>query len=608
MRITARLALALSAAATVILVMSEYFEMRGGPLRLIVVAVTIAWVSMLIVYWNVAIPLERLAQWMSRLGDGTERPAPPAGVPLAPLVSEATRLVQRLSEAKAAAALEARLRESHEAVWTAERLKQHAALQLGGRPLFVVANREPYEHVHKGGEVIVRTPASGLVTGIEPVLRACGGVWVAHGSGSADFDTADAKGRIQVPPGEAQYALRRVKLTPEEEDGYYYGFSNEGMWPLCHVAHTRPVFEDSDWKQYRAVNAKFAMAVLDEMEGTQDPCVLIQDYHFALLPRLIKQSRPDARVGLFWHIPWPNPETFGICPWQRDILDGMLGADLLGFHVQYHCNHFLETVDRSLESRVDWERFAVRRFGRETFVKPMPISIAFPPAPAPPGSPGKAELLGKLGIKAELLVVGVDRVDYTKGLIERFRAVERLLDKHESFVGRLTLVNLGAPSRTLIPRYHDLLSEVEAEAARINARFQTKQWRPIALLIGHHSHAEIFPYYKAAEACMVTSLHDGMNLVAKEFVAAREDERGVLMLSRFTGAARELRESLVVNPYDIEGMADTLHQALRMTTGEQARRMSAMRRTIAERNVYRWGAQLIDELSRVPLSDADLPM
>jgi trehalose 6-phosphate synthase len=605
MRITARLAMALSAAATVVLLMSDHFQMRG-PLRLLVVAITIAWVSLLIVYWNIAVPLERLAQWMARLGTG-DAPALPRFAPLAPLVAEATRLVQRLSEAKAEAALEARLRQSNDAVWTPERLKQHASMQLGGRPLFVVANREPYEHMRKGGDIVVRTPASGLVTGIEPVLRACGGVWVAHGSGNADWETADERGRIAVPPGEPQYALRRVKLTSAEEDGYYYGFSNEGLWPLCHIAHTRPLFEAADWAQYQAVNEKFAEAVLDEMKGTEEPCVLIQDYHFALLPRLIKKARPDARVGLFWHIPWPNPETFGICPWQREILDGMLGADLLGFHIQYHCNNFLETVDRALEARVDWDRFAVRRLGSETLIKPLPISIAFPPAPAPANLPGKSELLSGLGVHGDFMLVGVDRVDYTKGLTERFRAVESLLDSRPEYQGRLVFVELGAPSRTLIPRYHDLMEQVEAEVARINARFQTKQWRPIVFLKGHHSHAEILPYYKAADACMVTSLHDGMNLVAKEYVAARDDERGALILSRFTGAVLELRDALVINPYDTEQMAQAIHAALTMTQGEQARRMSAMRRVLSERNVYFWGARLIEELARVPLTDANVP-
>ena len=598
--------MALSAAATIVLLMSEYFEMHGGPLRLLVVAVTIAWFSLLIVYWNIAVPLQRLAQWMSRLGSGDDS-SPPRSMPLAPLVSEATRLVQRLSEAKAEAAMEARLRLTNEAVWTPERLKLHAAMQLGGRPLFVVANREPYEHVRRGGDIIMRTPASGLVTGIEPVLRACGGVWVAHGSGNADWETADERGRIAVPPDDPSYALRRVKLTPEEEDGYYYGFSNEGMWPLCHIAHTRPIFEAADWAHYQRVNEKFAAAVLDEMKGTQDPCVLIQDYHFALLPRLIKKARPDARVGMFWHIPWPNPETFGICPWQREILDGMLGADLLGFHIQYHCNNFLETVDRALEARVDWDRFAVRRLGRETFVKPLPISIAFPLPPAPANLPGKEELLRRLGVRGEFMLVGVDRIDYTKGLMERFRAVESLLDSRPDYAGRLVFVELGAPSRSLIPRYHDLMEQVEAEVARINARFQTKQWRPIVFLKAHHSHAEILPYYKAADACLVTSLHDGMNLVAKEYVAAREDERGVLILSRFTGAVRELRDALVINPYDTEQMAQAIHTALTMTQGEQARRMSAMRRVLSERNVYYWGARLIEELARVPLADADVP-
>ncbi len=340
------------------------------------------------------------------------------------------------------------------------------------------------------------------------------------------------------------------------------------------------------------------------MESSSEPVVLIQDYHFALLPRMIKEARPDARIAIFWHIPWPNPEAFGICPWQRDILHGMLGADLMGFHTQFHCNNFLETVDASLESRIDWERFAVQRDGHLTQVKPYPISIAFPLPhnPHPVEFPSKETLLKEMGIAGDFFAVGVDRIDYTKGIAERFHGVERFLEKYPQYVGKFTLVEIGAPSRTHIKRYHDLAMELEAEAERINWKFKTKEektWKPIVFIEKHHSHEEIAPFYRAADICLVTSLHDGMNLVAKEFVASRDDEAGVLILSRFTGASRELRDALLVNPYDAEQLADSIRYALEMPKEEQERRMKMMRQTLKEQNVYAWAGKLIEDLSKI---------
>ncbi|MBI4249511.1 MAG: trehalose-6-phosphate synthase, partial [Elusimicrobia bacterium] len=384
--------------------------------------------------------------------------------------------------------------------------------------------------------------------------------------------------------------------------GYYYGFSNEGLWPLCHIAHTRPIFREEDWRHYQAANRKFADSLLEELADAREPCVLVQDYHVALLPKMIKDRRPDARVAIFWHIPWPNPEAFGICPWQRDLLEGMLGADLIGFHIQFHCNNFMETVDSTLESRTDWERFAVQRAGRSTLVKPFPISIPFPEsARAAADPPGKEALLKELGVKAEFMGVGVDRIDYTKGISERFRGIEMFLEKYPRYQGRFTFVELGAPSRTHIKRYQDHMTEVIAEADRINWKFKSKDYKPIVFLGRHHSHAEIAPFYRAADLCMVTSLADGMNLVAKEFVAARDDARGVLILSRFTGAARELRDALIINPYDAGRTADAIRFALEMEPQEQARRMENMRRQIKEQNIYLWASRLIEALAAIRL-------
>jgi len=467
-----------------------------------------------------------------------------------------------------------------------------------------VSNREPYMHSREGKSLRVLVPASGLVTALAPILRACDGTWIAHGSGDADREAVDKHDRLRVPPNEPKYTLRRVWLTKEEEEGYYYGFSNEGLWPLCHIAHTRPLFRATDWQHYWDVNQKFADAVLEEMANTKQPVLLIQDYHFALLPQLIKRRRPDARVAIFWHIPWPNPEAFGICPWQCELLEGLLGADLIGFHIQSHCDNFLETVNRALESRIEWERFAVNREGHLTMVRPFPISVA--PAEEPVRLPGsraagseREALFKELGVEALYMGVGVDRVDYTKGILERFLGVERFFDRYPRFREKFTFVQIGAPSRTHIRRYHEFLEEVEAESERINGRFQTDRWKPIVFLKRHHSHDEISRYYRAADLCLVTSLHDGMNLVAKEFVACRNDEEGVLILSRFTGACRELRDALVVNPYDIEEMSEAIRFSLEMEPKERGERMQRMRRIIKEQNIYRWAGNLIAELCEI---------
>jgi trehalose 6-phosphate synthase len=580
---------------------------RVSFLRVLIQVLVIALFTLLIVRWSITGPIARAAQWMRALRTGRAGASSRASLPdldlLRPLAREMVTFAESLHAARSAAEKEAELRDAAESIWTADRLSVHIRSKLNGSRLFVVSNREPYSHIRQGKSIEVMVPASGLVTALEPVLRASDGTWVAHGSGDADRETVDRNDRLRVPPDDGKYSLRRVWLTKEEEEGYYYGFANEGLWPLCHIAHTRPIFRSSDWDHYRDVNEKFAAAVLEEMEGTEEPVLLAQDYHFALLPRLVKRARPDARIAIFWHIPWPNPEAFAICPWQKELLDGLLGADLVGFHIQAHCTNFLQTVDRTLESRIDWEHFAVNREDHRTVVKPFPISVDFSEGADAGESPyaERGDILRELGVEATFLGVGVDRVDYTKGILERFLGIERMLEKYPSYQGKFVFVQIGAPSRSTIKRYHDLQVEVEQEAERINRRFQTSKWRPIVLLKRQHSHKEIQRYYRTADLCMVTSLHDGMNLVAKEFVAARRDEQGVLVLSRFTGAARELPDAVLVNPYDIEQTAEAIRFALEMSPEERAERMRRMRRVVKEHNIYRWAGNLIADLCGVRL-------
>ncbi|HZW95472.1 MAG TPA: trehalose-6-phosphate synthase [Candidatus Eremiobacteraceae bacterium] len=586
---------------------------RTAFLLVFVQVFLIVCITVLIVRWSITGPIARAAQWMRalRMGRISSRQQMPDLDLFRPLAWEVVTLTESLSQARSAAENEARLREAGESMWTADRLAVQVRTRLGDGRLFVVSNREPYIHQRKGKSVEAVVPPSGLVTALEPVLEACDGTWIAHGSGDADTEVVDSNDRLRVPPHDPRYTLRRVWLTKEEEEGYYYGFANEGLWPLCHIAHARPTFRAQDWQHYQEVNRKFTSAILEEIEDTPKPVVLLQDYHFALLARMIKDKRPDARVAIFWHIPWPNPEAFGICPWQRQLVDGLLGADLIGFHIQSHCNNFLQTVDRVVESRVDWEHFSVARQNHRTMVRPFPISVDIPDD-APIESDTykddyikRSSLMHSLGIDTPFVGVGVDRVDYTKGIPERFQAIERFLEKYPKYQGKFTFVQIGAPSRTHIKRYHDLMAEVESEAERINWRFQSGKWKPIVFLKRHHSHEEIGDYYRAADLCLVTSLHDGMNLVAKEFLAARRDERGVLILSQFTGAARELRDALLVNPYDIDQTAEAIRAALEMEPEEKQLRVRNMRKLIRERNIYRWAGSLITELCELRLDGAD---
>jgi trehalose 6-phosphate synthase len=459
-------------------------------------------------------------------------------------------------------------------------------------------------------------PPSGLVTAIEPVLQACDGVWVACGSGDADKASVDEFDRLRVPPDEPRYSLRRVWLTEQEEAQYYDGFANEGLWPLCHIAHTRPIFRAADWDCYQRVNQRFANALLEEMEGSEEPVVFVQDYHFALLPRMIKRARPDARVAIFWHIPWPNSEAFGICPWQGELLDGLLGADLIGFHIPMHCHNFLDSVDRVMESRTDREHMTVRRHGHLTTVRPYPVSVAFEAVPQiaigaddPLAEDHRAaerqQLLSEFGVRAESVALGVDRLDYTKGIVERLEAIEQLLEDHPWHRERLTVVQIAAPSRTRIQSYADLKTKVEETVERINWRYQTARWKPIVLIQRQCNHDEVKRWYRVAELCMVTSLHDGMNLVAKEYVAARDDEDGVLLLSKFTGAAMELHDALLVNPYDVTGVSEAIHRALEMPRAERRQRMQRMRRQVMEHNIYLWAASILGDLRELRLDDVE---
>ena len=481
-------------------------------------------------------------------------------------------------------------------------LRRLARQTLQSRPLVVVSNREPYIHTCHNDGVTVMRPASGMVVALDPVLRACGGLWVAHGSGNADQQVADTRGHVRVPPENPSYTLKRVWLSKEQEKGYYYGFSNSALWPLCHIAYRRPLFEKSHWDSYHEVNELFAKNVAEEI-GDQPAFVFVQDYHLALLPRMLKQRNSKLRVALFWHIPWPNPEAFRICPWKKELLEGLLGCDILGFHVRYHCNNFIETVNRELEARPDQEMTAVVYGGHTTKVRAFPISVDFAAINAAADTPQVARLMKQWREKYKLpsknIGIGVDRLDYTKGIPERLRAIDRFLENHPEYVGDFVFVQIGVPSRTHVEEYRKLGEEVGETVGRINRKYRQGSWKPILYLAEHHEPPDLYALYRLARFCIVSSLHDGMNLVAKEFVAADIKEDGVLLLSQFTGAARQLRQAMIINPYAVDNLSESIYAALTMDNKEVQVRMHRLRETVRENNIYKWAESILRKLSRL---------
>jgi trehalose 6-phosphate synthase len=485
-------------------------------------------------------------------------------------------------------------------MWSIDALKELIHKRLGDRRLIVVANREPYLHRFIEGRIECVPPVSGMVSALDPIVRACGGTWIAHGSGDADRRTADAYGRLRVPPDDPRYTLRRVWLTKAQEHGYYNSIANAALWPLCHKVFTRPEFDPHDWPMYRLVNELFARAVLEEA-GSDSAFVFVQDYHFGLLPRLLKESNPNLIVAQFWHIPWPNREVFQVFPWKDELLTGMLGNDLLGFQLRYHCQSFLETIDRTIEAKVDYERFEVIRGGKVTVVRPFPISIDFEEHSQLAGSPAVEKEMDRWRDRLQLadgtvLGIGIDRIDYTKGIPERLRGLDRFLEKCPEYRERLVFVEIGVPNRIHVRAYQLLDEEIDRLVESINWKWSTDNWQPIVYFKRQHSEVEMMGLHRLADFCMVSSLDDGMNLVAKEFVASRSDENGVLILSQFTEAARELTTALLVNPFAWDEIAASIQHAVEMADDERRKRMQKMRAVVAEHNIFRWAGKLLSAL------------
>jgi alpha,alpha-trehalose-phosphate synthase [UDP-forming] len=487
-------------------------------------------------------------------------------------------------------------------MWTKDALQELIRDRLSGHQFFVVANREPYLHQYVGRRIECVPPVSGMVSALDPILRASGGKWIAHGSGSADRKTADSFGRLGVPPGDPSYILRRVWLNKEQEEGYYNGVSNQGLWPLCHMAFTRPVFDPKHWPIYREVNELFAKATIEEA-GDKPTFVFVQDYHYGLLPQMLKTANANLIVAQFWHIPWPAPQWFQAFPWKEELLDGLLGNDLLGFHLRSHCLNFLETVERTIEAKVDYERHEVVRKGKTTVVRAFPISIDFDAHQRDAQNDDVAAAVKRwqheLGITDELIGIGIDRIDYTKGIPERLRALDRFLERHPEYRGKLTFVQIGVPSRTHVPAYQYIDDEIDKLVDDINWRWGYEDWKPIVYKKTQFGPADMMALHRLANFCMVTSLDDGMNLVAKEFVASRTDGDGALILSQFTGAAREMGGgAMLVNPFASDEMAEAIYQVVTMSQDERRRRMQKMREAVAENNVYRWAGKFLAALTK----------
>ncbi|MFA5995313.1 MAG: trehalose-6-phosphate synthase [Patescibacteria group bacterium] len=472
-----------------------------------------------------------------------------------------------------------------------------ATKALAGKKFVSVIQRQPFSHIKTNSTIKLEKSVGGVTVLLDSILKKIGGLMVAVGSGDADAEVLDKDGHIKMPPGEDKYSLKRIFLTKKELDRFYYGFANQTLWPLCHCVFVKPIFRTSWWKTYVNINKRFAQIILDEIKD-DNAFIWINDYHFALLPKMLRKKRPKLNIGIFWHIPWPTSEIFRICPWRKEILEGLLGANFVGFHRRYHVENFMDCLRQELGIQIDKSSSTVYYQQHQTKLLNIPTGIDIDEIDhklQQQKNLDRSFIKKRLGydINSTYLVVGVDRIDYTKGLIERFRILDRFFDKYPHMQAQVSYLSIAVKSRLNIPAVKAYNAKLYKLIDRINSTYQTKQWKPIYFFDSAIDRDELFSLYHLADVGLVTPLDDGMNLVAKEYAIGAKPNKGVLVLSQFAGAAKDLTTALLINPYDVEKSVDALYEALLMNSEEKLQRNLAMRRVLEEHNIYRWGMEFI---------------
>lgn len=473
--------------------------------------------------------------------------------------------------------------------------------KLKDKLFVVVSHSEPYIHFYEEEEIRYKRGRGGIVTALDPILQTCDGLWISYGEGSADSDVVDANDCVKVPPDEPKYTLKRVWLSNDEVNGYLNSSHHSMLYPLCHFVYVRPRFNKNDWEMYKKVNKKFADAVIDSI-GEKSAFVWVHDAQLALCSRYIKEMRPDIVTAMFWHIPWPNPEIFNRCPWHKEILEALLYNDLLGFQIRYYSNNFLDLVDRVLEARLDRETSTVFFRGSQTSIREFPISIDFANIKKSSANISDEDVIRikkHFGLRNEIIALGVERRDYNKGIPEKFMAVKRFLEDNPEYIGKFVLIQIAQPTRMQVNEYQELYKKATILADDINWKYRKGRWMPIVLIDEFMPTKDVLTLFKIADMCLITSLHDGMNLVAKEYVSANIDKKGVLILSKFTAASRELKDATIINPYDIDGVSEAIKKAIEMPFEERSERMRKMQEEIEGNDIFKWASDNIEGISKL---------
>ncbi len=458
--------------------------------------------------------------------------------------------------------------------------------------LIIVSNRLPVVLKEDPfGSWQVKPGSGGLVTAMAPVLRDRGGLWIGW-PGTTGTEDIDLDKLLAEAAENSGYTFKPVSLTDEEVEGFYYGFSNEILWPLFHDLQTRCNFDPSYWDTYQKVNRKFAAVISRNV--IEEDHIWIHDYHLMTVCRELRETGVHGKIGFFLHIPFPPLDLFIKLPWRFQILHALLSYDLIGFQTQRDRRNFVQCVRTMLKDvtvRGKGQVLTAQVDDREIRIGNFPISIDYNEFTQVAATDAVAQRAKEIreDLTARFIVLGVDRLDYTKGIPERLAAFRNALERYPELHRQISLVQVVVPSRTHIPKYHDLKIEIEQLVGEINGRFTQSGWIPIHYIFQNLGRTDLLAYYRTADIALVTPLKDGMNLVAKEYCASNVEEQGLLILSEFAGAAAQMHKSaLLVNPYDVEAIADALYFATRMDLGERKRQMQALRRGIRRADIFWW--------------------